>query len=30
MVLADTMYAVMRDEWELERPEMKGKEAVRI
>lgn len=25
-LLADSLYAVLRDEWEIERPEMKGKE----
>ena len=30
IVVADSMYAVLRDEWEFERPEMRGKEAVRI
>jgi len=30
VILADSMYAVLRDEWEVERPEMKGKEAKRI
>lgn len=30
ILVADSIYAVLRDEWEAERPEMKGKEAVRI
>lgn len=30
VILADALYAVMRDEWEVERPEMKGKEIRRI
>ncbi len=25
VLLADTIFAVLRDEWEVERPEMKGK-----
>ncbi len=25
VLLADSIYAVLRDEWEVERPEMKGK-----
>ena len=30
VILADMLYAILRDEWEVERPEMKGKDAVRI
>lgn len=30
VILADSIYAVLRDEWEVERPEMKGKEVRRI
>jgi phosphatidylinositol glycan class U len=30
VILADSMYAVLRDEWEVERPEMKGKDVKRI
>jgi phosphatidylinositol glycan class U len=30
VILADMVYAVIRDEWEKERPEMKGKEARQI
>ncbi|KAL9107943.1 MAG: hypothetical protein Q9227_007265 [Pyrenula ochraceoflavens] len=30
MLVADSVYAALRDEWEIERPEMKGKEARRI
>jgi len=30
IILADVLYAILRDEWEVERPEMKGKEARRI
>ena len=30
MSLADTLYAVLRDEWESERPEGKGKEIRQI
>lgn len=30
VLLADSLYAVLRDEWEVERPEMKGKEVRRI
>ena len=30
VILADMLYAVIRDEWEKERPEMKGKEARQI
>lgn len=30
VLLADILYAILRDEWEVERPEMKGKEAQRI
>lgn len=30
VVLADVLYAVLRDEWEAERPEMRGKEAKQI
>ena len=29
-IVADSLYAVLRDEWEVERPEMKGKEARQI
>ncbi|KAI9685114.1 MAG: hypothetical protein M1820_010836 [Bogoriella megaspora] len=29
-IVADSLYAVLRDEWEAERPEMKGKEARQI
>ena len=25
VIIADTIWAVLRDEWEVERPEMKGK-----
>lgn len=28
--VADCLYAVLRDEWEFERPEMKGKEVRQI
>lgn len=30
VILADALYAVLRDEWELERPEMRGKDVRRI
>jgi len=30
VVLADVLYAILRDEWEVTRPEMKGKEARQI
>ena len=30
VLLADSLYAVLRDEWEVERPDMKGKEAKQI
>jgi phosphatidylinositol glycan class U len=30
VVVGDSLYAVLRDEWEVERPEMRGKEARRI
>ena len=30
VILADSCYAVLRDEWEVERPEMRGKEVRRI
>jgi phosphatidylinositol glycan class U len=30
LLLADMLYAVLRDEWEVERPEMKGKEIRQI
>ena len=30
VIVADALFAVLRDEWETERPEMKGKEVVRI
>jgi len=30
LVVADLLYAVLRDEWEVERPEMKGKDVVQI
>ena len=30
VILADSLYAVLRDEWEVERPEMEGKEVKRI
>jgi phosphatidylinositol glycan class U len=30
VILADMVYAIIRDEWEKERPEMKGKEARQI
>lgn len=30
LVVADLLYAVLRDEWEVERPEMKGKEVRQI
>ena len=29
-IVADSLYAALRDEWEVERPEMKGKEARQI
>lgn len=30
VIVADALFAVLRDEWEIERPEMKGKDVVRI
>ena len=30
VILADVLYAILRDEWELERPDMKGMDAVQI
>lgn len=30
MLVGDTLFAVLRDEWEVERPDMKGKEVRRI
>ena len=30
IIVGDTLYAVLRDEFELERPEMKGKDLARI
>ncbi|KAI5803788.1 GPI transamidase subunit PIG-U [Geopyxis carbonaria] len=30
MIVADALFAVLRDEWETERPEMRGKEVVQI
>ncbi|MCJ1366381.1 hypothetical protein MMC16_005509 [Acarospora aff. strigata] len=30
VILADSIFAVLRDEWEVERPEMKGKDVRRI
>lgn len=30
MLVGDMLFAVLRDEWEVERPEMKGKEIKRI
>lgn len=30
VILADMLYAILRDEWEESRPEMKGKDAARI
>lgn len=30
VVVADSLYAALRDEWEVERPEMKGKDVRRI
>ena len=30
LLLADVLFAVLRDEWEVERPEMKGKEIIQI
>lgn len=30
LILADLLYSVLRDEWEVERPEMVGKEARQI
>ncbi|KAI9712162.1 MAG: hypothetical protein M1812_007000 [Candelaria pacifica] len=29
-IVADSLFAILRDEWEVERPEMKGKEIARI
>jgi phosphatidylinositol glycan class U len=30
VLVADTLFAVLRDEWEVERPEMRGKEIRQI
>lgn len=30
VILGDVLFAVLRDEWEVERPEMKGKAVARI
>lgn len=30
VITADVLFAILRDEWEVERPEMKGKEAKQI
>lgn len=30
IMVADALYAVLRDEWEVERPEMKGKEIMQV
>jgi GPI-anchor transamidase subunit U len=30
VIVGDSLYAVLRDEWEVERPEMRGKEIKRI
>ncbi len=30
MLVGDMLFAVLRDEWEVERPDMKGKEIKRI
>lgn len=30
LLVADSLFAVLRDEWEIERPEMKGKEVRQI
>lgn len=30
VIVADMLYAILRDEWELERPEMKGKDVRQI
>lgn len=30
VILADTLFAALRDEWEVERPEMKGKDVRQI
>jgi GPI-anchor transamidase subunit U len=30
VIVADLLFAVLRDEWELERPEMRGKDVRRI
>jgi phosphatidylinositol glycan class U len=30
LLVADSLFAVLRDEWEVERPEMKGKEVRQI
>lgn len=30
ILLSDSLYAVLRDEWEVERPEMKGRQIRRI
>lgn len=30
IIVGDSLFAVLRDEWEVERPEMKGKDVRRI
>ena len=30
VVLADSLFAVLRDEWEVERPEMRGKQVKQV
>jgi phosphatidylinositol glycan class U len=30
IIVGDSLFAVLRDEWEVERPEMRGKEIKRI
>ena len=30
MLVGDMLFAVLRDEWEVERPEMRGKDVKRI
>ena len=30
IIVGDSLFAVLRDEWEVERPEMRGKEVKRI
>ena len=30
LIVADSIFAVLRDEWEVERPEMKGKDVRQI